>query len=203
MKRVLVLSAVVFCLHLGASAQSFTLGVTGGANLGKINSSSFSNGFTAGYLAGAYAQLRFGKHWGLEPEVLFMESQANTDQSFNQLYGSQLTDPNNFKNIHLNYLGIPVLLTYRILGIIDLEAGPQFSLLMNKDNSLLANGQNAFKSGDVTLLAGAEVHILRLRVYARYGWGLGNVNNISSSEVTNSDTWKNETIQLGVGINIL
>jgi hypothetical protein len=203
MKKVFALSLIVLGLHFGASAQSFSLGVTGGANLGKINSSSFDNGFKAGYLAGAYAQLRFGKHWGLEPEVLFMQSQVNTDQSFNQLYGSQLTSPSNFQKIHLDYLGIPVLLTYRILGIIDLEAGPQFSLLMNKDNSLLQNGQNAFKSGDVTLLAGAEVHIPRFRVYARYGWGLGNVNNISASEVSNSDTWKNESIQLGIGINIL
>jgi hypothetical protein len=203
MKKVLVLSIIVLGLHFGASAQGFSLGVTGGANLSKINSASFNDGFKTGYLAGAYAQLRFGKHWGLQPEVLFMQSQVYTDNNFNQLYGSQLTDPGNFKNIHLDYLGIPVLLTYRILGIIDLQAGPQFSILMNKDNSLLQNGQNAFKGGDVTLLAGAEVHILRLRVYARYGWGLGDVNNISTSEVSNSDTWKNQSVQLGVGINIL
>jgi hypothetical protein len=203
MKRILSLLATALCLHFGASAQSFSLGVTGGANLSKINSTSFNSAFKAGYLAGAYAQIRFGKHWGIQPEVLFMQSQTTTDNSFNQLYGSQLTDPNNFKNIKLDYLGIPVLLTYRILGIIDLQAGPQFSMLMNKDNTLLQNGQNAFKGGDVTLLAGGEVHILRLRVYARYGWGLGNVNNLSASQASNADTWKNQSIQLGVGINIL
>ena len=74
---------------------------------------------------------------------------------------------------------------------------------MNNNNTLLKNGQNAFKGDDVTLLAGVEVHILRLRVYGRYGWGLGNINNISTSSVSQSDTWKNQSIQLGLGINIL
>jgi len=203
MKKVLTLMVIVLGLHFGASAQSFSLGAMAGANLSKINSSSFNTAFKTGYLAGAYAQLRFGDHWGLQPEVLFVQSQTQTDSSFNQIYGSQLTDPNNLKNIKLDYLAVPVLLTYRILKVLDLQAGPQFGILLNKDNTLLQNGQNAFKSGDVTLLAGAEVHIFKLRVFARYGWGLGNVKNINASEVSSSDTWKNQSIQLGLGINIL
>jgi len=194
MKKVLTLMVIVLGLHFGASAQSFSLGAMAGANLSKINSSSFNTAFKTGYLAGAYAQLRFGDHWGLQPEVLFVQSQTQTDSSFNQIYGSQLTDPNNLKTIKLDY---------RILKVLDLQAGPQFGILLNKDNTLLQNGQNAFKSGDVTLLAGAEVHIFKLRVFARYGWGLGNVKNINASEVSSSDTWKNQSIQLGLGINIL
>ena len=203
MKKFLALSAVILCLQAGASAQSFHLGATLGADLTKINSTSFNTAFKAGFLAGAYAQIRFGKHWGLQPEVLFIQSQTQTDSSFNQIYGGVLSDPSSIKNIKLDYLAIPVLLTYRILKIIDLQAGPQFGLLLNNNNTLLKNGENAFKGNDVTLLAGAEVHILRLRVYARYGWGLGNINNISSSSISNSDTWKNQSIQLGLGINIL
>jgi opacity protein-like surface antigen len=200
MKKVLTLMVVTVGLYSGARAQSFSLGATLGADLTKINSTSFNTAFKAGYMAGAYAQLRFGKHWGLQPEVLFIQSQTQTDSNFKDLYNPSLST---VKNISLDYLGIPVLLTYRILGIIDLQAGPQFGILLNNNQSLLQNGQNAFKSGDVTLLAGAEVHILRLRVYARYGWGLVNVNNVNESTATSSDTWKQQSIQLGLGINIL
>ena len=203
MKKVLALLTVVLGIHAGASAQSFSLGADLGANLSKINSTSFNTAFKSGFLAGAYAQIRFGKHWGLQPELLFIQSQTKTDSSFNDIYGSVLKNPGQLQDIHLNYLGIPVLLTYRILKIIDLQAGPQFGILLNNNKTLLENGQNAFKGQDVTILAGAEVHILRLRVYARYGWGLGNINNISTSSLSQSDTWKNQSIQLGLGINIL
>lgn len=202
MKKVLAVLAAALCIHAGASAQSFSFGAKLGANLNKINSTSFNSAFKAGYLAGAYAQLRFGDHWGLQPELLFVQSNTTTDSSFNQLYGNVLNNPSSLKDIKLNYLDIPVLLTYRILGIVDLQAGPQFGILLNNDKTLLQNGEKAFKNGDVTLLAGAEVHILRLRAFARYGWGLGNINNINASTAENSDTWKNQSIQLGVGFNI-
>jgi hypothetical protein len=200
MKKVLIVLVVSLGIYTGASAQSFSLGGTVGANLSKINSTSFNTAFKAGWLAGVYAQIRFGKHWGLEPGALFIQTNTQTDSNFKELYNPSISSVN---NISLNYLGIPVLLTYRFLGIIDLEAGPQFGVLLNNNKTLLANGQNAFKGDDVTLLAGAEVHILRLRVYARYGWGLGNINNISANQYASSDTWKNQSIQLGVGINIL
>ena len=203
MKQTLALLAIVLGIHAGASAQSFSLGGTLGANLSKIDGTSFNTAFKSGFLAGAYAQIRFGKHWGLQPELLFIQSQAKTDSSFDNIYSGIASDPGSVKNVHLDYLGIPVLLTYRILKIIDLQAGPQFGILLNKDQHLLNNGEDAFKHGDVTILAGAEVHILRLRVYGRYGWGLGNINNINTSTATKSDTWKNQSVQLGLGINIL
>jgi opacity protein-like surface antigen len=203
MKKLVALLVVVLGIRAGASAQSFSLGATLGDNLSKINGTSFNTAFKSGFLAGAYAQIRFGSHWGLQPEVLFIQTNTKTDSSFGQIYSSVASDPSQLKDVKLNYLGIPVLLTYRILKIIDLQAGPQFGILLNNNKTLLQNGQDAFKGGDVTLLAGAEVHILRLRVYARYGWGLGNINNISASDATQSDTWKNQSVQLGLGINIL
>jgi hypothetical protein len=203
MKKVFAILAVALCMNAGASAQSFSLGATLGANLSKINSTSFNDAFKAGYLAGAYVQLRFGKHWGLQPELLFVQTQTQTDSSFNEIYGSILSNPGQLTSLKLNYLDIPVLLTYRIFDVLDLQAGPQFGALLNNNKTLLANGQAAFKGSDVTMLAGAELHILRLRVYARYGWGLGNINNMTVASAENSDTWKNQSIQLGIGFTIL
>ena len=72
--------AVILGIYSGASAQSFHLGATLGADLTKINSTSFNTAFKAGFLAGAYAQIRFGEHWGLEPGALFI--QTNTPNGF-------------------------------------------------------------------------------------------------------------------------
>jgi hypothetical protein len=102
---------------------------------------------------------------------------------------------NELKEVKLNYLSIPLLLSYRPVSFITLQAGPQFSILMNKHSTFLENGKEAFKNGDFSMVGGAQVNILKLRVYGRYGIGLANINDID-----NRDNWKSQTVQLGVGI---
>lgn len=80
-------------------------------------------------------------------------------------------------------------------NVLTLNAGPQYSILMNDDEDLLANGKNAFKKGEFAAVAGAQVNLKSLRVYARYNIGLSDVNDID-----NQDKWKNQTIQVGVGL---
>jgi hypothetical protein len=65
---------------------------------------------------------------------------------------------------------------------------------MDKNKTLVANGKDAFKNGDLSMLVGAQLNILRVRLYGRYVVGLNNINDLSSSE-----KWTNQGIQLGVG----
>jgi hypothetical protein len=44
------------------------------------------------------------------------------------------------------------------------------------------------------MVGGAQINILRLRVYGRYVVGLSNINDID-----NQDKWKSQAIQVGVG----
>ncbi|HRQ51946.1 MAG TPA: PorT family protein, partial [Agriterribacter sp.] len=81
------------------------------------------------------------------------------------------------------------------VSFFTLQAGPQFGILMSKQNTLLENGGEAFKNGDFSMVGGAQINILKLRVYGRYGIGLYNINDID-----NRDNWKSQTVQLGVGI---
>ncbi len=76
--------------------------------------------------------------------------------------------------------------------------GPQFSILTNKDQSLGDEVGNAFKGGDFAAVLGAQLNFGLLKVYGRYNIGLSNI-----SDITNSDSWKSQTVQLGVGIKIL
>jgi len=66
---------------------------------------------------------------------------------------------------------------------------------MNKDNTLLQNGKQAFKNGDFSMLAGIQLNISKVRLYGRYGVGLSELNDID-----NQDKWKSQTIHLGLGL---
>ncbi len=103
----------------------------------------------------------------------------------------------NVKNIQLKYLSIPVLLNYNINKFLALQAGPQFGILLNKNDNLLQNGENAFKSGNFAVVGGLQLNLLKFRAYGRFVGGQTDISNLS-----NSDTWKTTAIQLGVGFTL-
>jgi hypothetical protein len=87
-----------------------------------------------------------------------------------------------------------VVLNYKLGNVLSLQAGPQFGVLMNKDNTLLENGKQAFQNGDFSLLGGAQINVSKLRFTGRYVVGLNNINDID-----NRDEWKSQAFQLSVG----
>jgi len=88
-----------------------------------------------------------------------------------------------------------LLLNFKANNFITLQAGPQFSILMDPDNTLVENGHNAFKTGDFSMLGGLQFNISKLRIYGRYTVGLNNINDLD-----NQEKWKNQKIQVGVGL---
>jgi hypothetical protein len=181
-------------LFIGSSAFSqFSLGIKAGANLGKIEGQTFKDEFALGYHAGAFATIPLGKKFAIQPEVLFNQINNDTTTSFSDVFKVK-----NASNIQLKYLSIPILLNYKINKIITIQAGPQFGVLMNENDNLLQNGQNAFKTGDFSLVGGLQLRLLKLRIYGRYVGGMTDINHLSSSS-----TWKASAIQLGVGFSIL
>jgi hypothetical protein len=105
-------------------------------------------------------------------------------------------NPGTVKNAKLNYLSIPVLLTWKPSPLISFQAGPNFSILMSQQRTLLQDGAEAFKNGNVSLLGGVQLNIMSFRVYGRYAVGLSNLNNIDGSE----DKWKSRGAQVGVAL---
>ena len=81
--------------------------------------------------------------------------------------------------------------------IVSLNLGPQYSILLNKDNTLLQNGQQAFKSGDFAMVGGVQLNFSVLRIYGRYNIGLSNINDID-----NKEQWKSQQLQLGIGFKL-
>lgn len=175
------------------SAQGVKLGLKAGANVYKIDGKSFTNEFKWGYHLGGMAELMFTKKWGIQPEVLFFQSYTKTGYSFDTLYNA--INPGTLKSVKLDQLAIPILINWRPISILTFQAGPQFSVMMSKDQNLLQNGKEAFKNGNVDILGGVQLNLLFLRIYGRYGLGLTNINNIDAR-----DKWKSSTIQIGAAI---
>lgn len=195
MKALLLSAVFVVSFFSFANAQWFHTGVKLGTNVNKLQGQSFSDKFTYGYSAGAFAEIKLSKKFMLQPEVLFNQINTDTSDKFSQLYK---LSPSAISNIKLSYLSIPLLLNYKLSKIISVQAGPQYGILINQNENLLENGKKAFKQGDFSMLGGVQVKLASIRIYGRYAIGLNNLNDID-----NRDKWKNQSIQLGVGFAIL
>jgi len=182
--------ALLFFIGSSAFAQSFSLGIKGGANLGKISGQAFKDEFSLGYQVGAFMSVGLGNKFAIQPEVLFNQVNVDTSRNFSDVYQF-----NHIDKIQLHYLSIPILLNYKLNKVIVLQAGPQFGILMDQNKDLLQNGKNAFKSGDFALVGGVQLNILKFRLYGRFVGGQTNLDNVGDKE-----TWKATAIQLGVGI---
>ena len=92
---------------------------------------------------------------------------------------------------------MPILINYRLLGPVYLQAGPQFSILMDQNKNFLQNGGDAFRNGDFAMIGGAQVRISKIYVTGRYVVGLNNINDID-----NRDQWKSQAVQLSFGLSL-
>jgi len=197
MKKTFILLGLVVFLSVGAAAQSgFKLGVKGGLNLNKVNGQSFNDAFDMGYMAGAFAEIDINKFIGIQPELLYSQTMTKRS-SFSTLYNSRFSQAFLIDNAYtrLNYLSIPILLRLNLGKLITFNAGPQYGILIGQDKNVLNNAQNAFKTGDISAVVGAQLNLSSFRIYGRYVAGLQNINAIDDQE-----TWKTASLQLGIGL---
>lgn len=196
MKSKIYLLIAIVLFAQAANAQ-FTIGAKAGANLYKIDGKSFKEEFNTSYHAGGFAIIGLGQKFALQPEVLWSQTKVKTDTSIRTIPSDAFSA---FKNgeVKLDYLSIPVLLNYKFIGnFLSLQAGPQFGILLNKDENLLRNGHQAFKRGDFSMVGGVQIRISKFVGSARYVVGLNDI-----SDIDNKEEWKNQGIQLSVGLSL-
>ena len=178
---------------MSTQAQGFHLGIKAGANVFKVDAQSYDNEFKFGYNAGAFAEINFTKHIGIQPEVMFNQTNYRTGNQFSDLYGG---DANNYKG-KLNYLSIPILLSIRPIPLLSILVGPQYGILLNDNEHLPGQAKNAFKSGDFSMVGGAQLNLAGFKVGARYVVGLSDINDLGDQE-----KWKNQGFQLYAGFRL-
>ncbi len=197
MKKWILLFAVSVATIITASAQRLNFGGKVGANLTKIDGVKFADGYKLNYQVGAFAEIDFTKNWGIQPELLFSQTSSRVDSGFNAVYNN-LPGMLIKRDVKLQYLNLPILLRINAGNFLTFHVGPQFSILVNDDENLLNNSKAAFKKGDLAAVVGAQINFSKLRLYGRYNVGLANI-----SDADNPNKWKNQQLQLGVGIKIL
>lgn len=184
-------SLIVFCFFASSAfSQGFTIGVKGGASLGKMTGQAFKDEFTLGYQVGGFVTIPLGKRFAIQPEVLFGQTNLDTSSKFSDVYQF-----NNINNVQLKQLSIPIMLNVNLNKYITFQAGPQFGVVLDQNKNLLENGKDAFKSGNFSLAGGVQLNLLKFRIYGRYVGGLTNLDNVG-----NKENWNAQFIQLGVGI---
>lgn len=191
MKTVTLIFTGLLALSVSVTqAQKLDIGIKAGADLVKLESLTFKEGFSFGYHLGAFAKIGVTKKLAIQLELQWSQVNVDTTASFSDVYQF-----NNLSKVKLSYLRIPILLDYKIFPMVSLQAGPQFGILMDNNLTLLQNGQDAFKKGDFSMLGGVQVKLSKLLVYGRYAIGLNNLNDID-----NKDKWKSQSVQLGLGL---
>lgn len=192
MKSKLLLAAIISVASTTVFAQKLQIGFKGGATINKISGKTFKEEFSFGYHLGAFAAIGLGGKLSIQPEIMINQVNVDTSTSFSSIYKL-----NKLNNVQLKYLTIPLLLNYNANKLITLQAGPQFGVLINKSNTFIENGKNAFKTGDLAMLGGIQLNLTSFKVYGRYAVGLNNINDID-----NKDKWKSQSIQVGVGFKL-
>lgn len=176
-----------------AMMAQFHVGVKAGANVTKVDGASFKDQFRYGYHLGGFVEVRMGNKLVLQPEVLFNQYSSKLDSNYKNVYQNVF---NGNSNIKLNYLSIPILLNYKVIGsFLSIQAGPQVGILIDQSKTVLENGGKAFKDGDFSMLAGLQFKIANFRVNGRYAIGLNNI-----ADITDDGKWKNQGFQVSVGV---
>lgn len=179
------------------SFGQFRLGAKAGANIVKVDGKSFSDEFRYGYNLGGFAEivLTKDKKLSLQPEVMFNQYATRLDSNFKSIYQNIINSGQG--GVRLNYLSFPILVNYKLLGPVYLQAGPQFSILMDQNKNFLQNGGDAFKDGDFSMIGGVQIRITKIYLTGRYIVGLNNINDIDDK-----DKWKSQAIQLTLGLSL-
>lgn len=183
--------AIIFCTSTALFAQKISIGIKGGANLGKISGQSFKDEFSLGYQVGGFVGINFGII-GIQPEVLFTQTNVDTSSNFSSIYQF-----NHINDIQLKSLSIPIMLNLNLNKFLTIQAGPQFGILLDQNKNLLQNGKDAFKSGNFSLAGGIQLNLSKFKIYGRYVGGLTNLDNVGDA-----DSWKAQNIQLGIGLSL-
>ncbi|SEW34538.1 porin family protein [Chitinophaga arvensicola] len=193
-----LIAAVTTVSTVNAQTKLLRFGIKGGANLGKLDGTGFQDGFKLGYHLGAFAQVNLVKGFGVQGELVFSSTKAETTDKFSDIYEGVSTSDNR-KKINLNYLSIPLLANID-LGTprLKLQVGPQFGALVS-DKKVLGAANTAFKGGEISGVAGLWLQLPIINISARYIIGFNDVKDVNS--VVSTSNWKNQSIQLGVGVS--
>ncbi len=180
-----MIAALVALVAFGASAQKFRVGVKGGLNFPSKDAFSVSDDSDAsGWHAGAFGLIKISK-FGIQPEILY--------SSFN------FDDSNADAETNFNFITVPIIAKYYILQGINIQAGPQFGILLDSESKTpvaTVDNTDILNSSDLSIAVGAGVDLpFGLSVDARYLIGISDLGDDPSL----TDDINVSTFQVSIG----
>lgn len=201
MKYILILCALLCTINIQAQDDKvklkpdFGLGLKAGLNFQQGANQGFVEELKTNPLAGVYAYVFLTK-FGISVEGLWSTNTVTTDSNFNGLFSQYLNqgiDSTLARSFTFHNISIPVLLNYKLLDRLWLQAGPQFTSVasvVDKDN-VIQSGQDIFYNGDISIVAGAQLRLLKnISVGGRYLFPISSTNNWTAAS-----QWDNRQLQ--------
>jgi hypothetical protein len=101
------------------------------------------------------------------------------------------------KKAKLSYLEVPLFLNINVgeSKSVKLQLGPAYGGLLKQTVDSLKTSGNIYKNAEWSAIGGLWIQLPFVNAGARYKVGLTNINDID-----NRQTWKNQAIQVFVGV---
>lgn len=198
MKKITI--AALFLVGIAGSANAqLNYGLKVGLNYGGISGIDASN---LAESASGYTGFHGGIFIGAKIVAVGLQADATISTQ-----GSSIKEAGGAaKNLQNTYLNLPIVAKfYLVPNVLNIHAGPQFSVLLNSKydgeksalfNSVVEDVKDKFESKDIGMTVGIGLDILKLQVEARYNIGLQDINSTFTST---GDELKNQVFQLSAG----
>ncbi len=196
-----------------AQLSSIGFGVKGGVNVSTMNQKFDGKEIfddadaRIGFHAGVFLNIPLMGNLSVQPEVIYNNVGNKYEKEFDlPIIGKRKVGVKN----NLDYVAVPVMLQYDIAQGLYLEAGPQFSFLLDQKNKFegidkdriedlgtafvnLLHDKNDYKGFDLGLGVGAGYKLYKnIGINARYIVGLSNNSKLKDFDI------KNNTFQAGI-----
>jgi hypothetical protein len=193
-KYLLIILTLCFLANVNAQ-DKFSIGIKVGQNFTSVNNVAVDHN-TASFHAGVTTHFGISEKLGISPEIILSQTKLETSPPVTSLLGggSALTQPETY---HLNYLAIPILLDAKLMKKLSVQAGPQYSILLDQKKDGVGNASMAFNNGEFAFVGGAKLDLGGFSLYGRYVVGLQNIN-----ELQDQAKWKTTQWQLGIGMSL-
>jgi hypothetical protein len=188
MKKLLLSFGAILLVSFALNAQvQIQPGIKGGVSFSSVTNFRGDDRVTGH--AGVFVNTKLSSHWSLQPELLYSAQ------------GQKFNDQNSNDNVlALDYVQLPVMLQYRPVSKVYVEAGPQVGLLVNAktegpNDADKADVKDDYKKADFGVSVGLGINATKnIGIYGRYNFGV--------MDVTKSDAIyrQNRDFQLGAAI---
>ncbi|MFK7951851.1 MAG: porin family protein [Ekhidna sp.] len=186
MKKTLLTIGLSLIIMTGFSQAKVEIGIKGGANISNIDSNNPTATIesASSFHAGIYGLIKLA-NIGIQPEILYSPQKNDVvDPTLGTISQERV------------YLDIPIMVKVYVPGGVNIQAGPQFSVLTSAESAGI-DVEDQLKGGDVSLAAGLGWDApFGLQLNARYILGLSDISDNAAVEL------KNRTLQFSVGYKL-